>query len=87
VSKAYEELQRQASSTPAMTQPVPSMESIFKNKSAGSTSRRAPVGGRSQDAPEAPAKRGVKTIFKRLPIPRPSSEDPVEDYESDDPLQ
>lgn len=91
VSKAYDELQRQASSTPATTpsQPVASSKVIPKNKSAGSaSSRRAPLTSRLQEAaPEAPARRDVKTILKRLPVPRPSSEPPGMDYESDDPLQ
>jgi hypothetical protein len=94
VSRAYEELQRQASTTPAITssQLVASAAVTPKDNPTGPPTRLQPSSrtgetvGRLQEATSKP-KAAVRTILKRLPIPRPSSEPLSADYESDDPLQ
>jgi hypothetical protein len=91
VSKAFEELQRQASTTPAansslqgvpqaMVSPAPSAPKVDTKKAKPKpTPQQARVGTAVRDQQE---------ILRRLPVPRPSSETrAIEgDYESDDPL-
>lgn len=98
VSKAYEELQKQASLMPAATLPQPDMSeaAISKDKSSRPSerpqppSRKAKPVGQLQQGASKPTKLGdTRTILKQLPIARPSSESCMRDadYESDDPLQ
>lgn len=94
VSRAYEELQRQASTTPAITssQLVAPAAAIPKEKCTGPptplppSSQTAEQVSRLQEVASKPAA-AARTILKRLPVPRPSSEPLSADYESDDPLQ
>jgi hypothetical protein len=93
VSKAFEELQRQASTTPAAIsslQGVP--KAMVSRKPAPSAPKVATKKAKPKSTPQqarvGTAVRDQQEILRRLPVPRPSSETrTIEcDYESDDPL-
>lgn len=93
VSKAFEELQRQASTTPAAIssqQGVP--QAMVSSKPAPSALKAATKKAKPKPPPQqarvGTTVRNEEEILRRLPVPTPSSETrTIEgDYESDDPL-